>query len=217
MPTEPEPTARSPLRRRLETALIGGGALLLAFVGAVHLDAYWAQRLAARQIQLSAADTPPEALPAPGSPVARLRSPDLDLDVVALEGVDPKALRRGVGHFPGTALPGRTGNVSFAGHRDTFFRGLRDAAPGQRVHLETPEATFVYEITETRIVEPDAVEVVAPLTGGSHLTLVTCYPFDWIGPAPQRFVVRASLTEQRGAAAAASDGDGSAVPYERTP
>ena len=217
MPNESRPSARSHARRRLETALIGGGALLLAFVWAVYLDAHWAQRLAARQIQLPAADLPPHTLPAPGSPVARLHSPDLDLDVVGLEGVDPKALRRGVGHFPGTALPGQVGNVSFAGHRDTFFRGLRDAAPGQRVHLETAEGIFVYEITGTRIVEPDAVEVVAPSTDGSHLTLVTCYPFDWIGPAPQRFVVRASLVERRGAVVAASDADGSAGPHERTP
>lgn len=149
--------------------------------------------------------------------MAHLRSPELELDVVALEGVDPKALRRGAGHFPGTALPGRPGNVAFAGHRDTFFRGLRDAGPGRRIEVETAEALYVYEVTETRIVAPEAVEVVAPLTGGSFLTLVTCYPFDWIGPAPQRFVVRASLAERREGALAAAAGGGSPVAMERSP
>jgi sortase A len=212
--TRPSP---STTRRRLEAALIGGGALLLLVVGAVYVDARWAQRLAAASLRAPVAVTTDERSPAPGSPVARLVSPELDLDVVALEGVDPKALRRGVGHLPGTALPGGTGNASFAGHRDTFFRGLRDADAGQRIRLETAEAVYVYEITGTRIVEPAAIEMVGPLPGGSFLTLVTCYPFDWIGPAPQRFVVRASLVDRQELATLAGAAAPAAASMERSP
>lgn len=217
MPTAPAATVPPRGRRRLEAALIGGGALLLVLVAAMRLEAFWAQGLAARQLEAFAAGDVAEPLPASGTPVAHLRSPELGLDVVALEGVDPKALRRGAGHFPGTALPGRPGNVAFAGHRDTFFRGLRDAGPGRRIEVETAEASYVYEVTDTWIVAPEAVEVVAPLTGGSFLTLVTCYPFDWIGPAPQRFVVRASLAERREGAIAAAAGGGSPVAMEGSP
>lgn len=186
----------------------------------VLLDGLWSQRQAARRLrELSVAEvgeTVSRPAPAPGSPVARLRAEDLGLDVIALEGVDSSVLRRGAGHFPGTALPGSSGNASFAGHRDTFFRGLRGARPGQRIEVETPAGSFLYEVQRTRIVAPDAVEVVAPVAEGPVLTLVTCYPFDWIGPAPQRFVVRASLVEEPGSRPAKAP-SGSAVTAERTP
>ncbi|MEZ5332730.1 MAG: class D sortase [Thermoanaerobaculia bacterium] len=206
----------SMLRRLAETILLGGGVLLLVFVGGVRLDAWRTQRLAARQLRapaVAAAEAP--APPAPGSPVAKLSAAELSLDVVALEGVGGDVLRRGAGHFPGTALPGSPGNAAFAAHRDTFFRGLAGAEPGQRIRVETRDKTFLYAIESTRIVSPDAVEVVGPRPGGSFLTLVTCYPFDWIGPAPQRFVVRAALLGEEGTLAAEAS-SGPALLPERT-
>jgi sortase A len=133
--------------------------------------------------------------------VARLAIPRLGIDVVALEGVDPEVLDRGAGHFPGSALPGAPGNASFAGHRDSFFRALGRVEEGDEVRLETPSGLHVYHVTGTQVVGPHQVEVVAPIAG-RHLTLVTCYPFDWIGPAPKRFIVRAALATPQAAAEA---------------
>jgi len=137
---------------------------------------------------------PPESATqlAPGEVVARIRIADLGVDAVAVEGIDDATLRHAVGHFPGTALPGEHGNASFAAHRDSFFRGLRSVAPGQRIDVETPRETYVYEVVEIDVVEPTQVDVIDP-RGGSDLTLITCYPFDYVGPSPRRFVVHARL------------------------
>ena len=118
--------------------------------------------------------------------------PDAKVDVVAFEGVDRKTLERGAGHFPGTALPGEPGNSSFAAHRDVEFRGLRVAKAGHDVWVDTGDATYVYRVAETRVVEKSEIEVLDS-GGRSELTLITCYPFDWVGPAPKRFVVTAHL------------------------
>jgi sortase A len=134
---------------------------------------------------------PPLAL---GAAVARIRIAALDVDAMAVEGIDLDTLRHAVGHFPGTALPGEHGNSSFAGHRDSFFWGLRDVTAGQRIDVETAGETFVYEVVETRVVAPTQVDVIDP-RGGIDLTLVTCYPFDYVGPAPHRFVVHAQLVD----------------------
>ncbi len=179
----------------LSRLLVAAGVLLLGYVAAVKLEATWAQRWAARQLE-EQRETDAEArlAPAAGQPVGRLIIPRLELDVVALEGVDRETLERGAGHFPGTALPGQTGNASFAGHRDSFFRALRDVRHGDEVRLQTPAGDYAYRVTETRVVGPLDVEVIDPVEG-RHLTLVTCHPFDWIGPAPRRFVVRAALLD----------------------
>jgi LPXTG-site transpeptidase (sortase) family protein len=96
------------------------------------------------------------------------------------EGDDVKTLRRAVGHIPGTALPGGTGNAALAGHRDTFFQGLRDIQKGDQITLSTPAGNARYVVRSTRVVDPSDVSVLAP-TSGSTLTLVTCYPFNYIG------------------------------------
>ncbi len=183
---------------------LAAGVLLILYAAAAKLEATWAQRWAERQLRAAAQRPPsppaapgepaPLAAPPLGEPIGRLVIPRLALDVVALEGVDRDVLRRGAGHFPGTALPGRSGNAGFAGHRDSFFRGLRDVRHGDEVRIEAPDARFRYRVTETRVVGPSEVEVLDP-SAGSHLTLVTCHPFDWIGPAPRRFIVRAELLD----------------------
>jgi sortase A len=121
-----------------------------------------------------------------------LKIPRLGLTVPVLEGTDEFTLNRGVGHVAGTALPGERGNVAIAGHRDGFFRVLKDVTAGDRIRLVTLWQTVDYTVQETRIVEPEDVRVLEP-TGTPVLTLLTCYPFYYVGSAPKRFVVRAGL------------------------
>ena len=97
-----------------------------------------------------------------------------------------------MGYIPGTALPGEAGNVGLAGHRDTFFRQLRDIRPDDEIRVATPDGIFSYRVERTLIVNPTDVWVLDP-TSTATLTLVTCYPFTYIGSAPQRFIVRATL------------------------
>jgi LPXTG-site transpeptidase (sortase) family protein len=106
-----------------------------------------------------------------------------------------EALRRAVGHVPGTAFPGEAGNVVLAGHRDMHFRPLHDARRGDLLRLVTPDGTFVYRVDDLEVVDPGHTEVMQS-TAVPQLTLITCYPFSYVGPAPQRFVVRASLLQR---------------------
>jgi sortase A len=127
--------------------------------------------------------------PAP-APVAILRIPKIRLEVSVLPGTGDFVLNRGVGHIEDTPLPGANGNSGIAGHRDGFFRGLKDIATGDAIELETPVGRQVYRVDRTWIVKPEDVSVLDP-TSVTTLTLVTCYPFYFVGEAPQRFVVRA--------------------------
>src|SRR5690606_12143171 len=123
-------------------------------------------------------------------PLGLLEIPRLDVSVLVLDGIDEWALNRGVGRIPGTARPEEGGNVRTAGHRDGFFRALRGIAPGDLIEWRTPEGVRRYEVVWTEVVAPERVEVLAP-TDHAALTLVTCHPFYYAGPAPERFVVRA--------------------------
>jgi sortase A len=125
-----------------------------------------------------------------GSLIGRIEIPRLALSVVVVEGVDRISLRRAVGHIPGTALPGEAGNVGLAGHRDTFFRQLKDVKIDDEIQISTPTGNFKYQVGALRIVDPENVGVLAQ-SGENVLTLVTCYPFYFVGPAPKRWIVRA--------------------------
>jgi sortase A len=127
--------------------------------------------------------------PAP-PPLAVLRIPSLRLEVAVLPGTDDFVLDRAVGHIEDTALPGTDGNSGIAGHRDGFFRGLKDIAAGDAIELETLQGREMYQVERIWIVQPEDVSVLDP-TPVRSLTLVTCYPFYFIGSAPQRFIVRA--------------------------
>lgn len=137
--------------------------------------------------------------PAVGSVIGRLEAPTLHITTTVLEGSDDATLGRGSGHIEETPLPGEKGNVGIAGHRDTIFRPLKHAKAGDPLILTTADAVYRYRITKTFIVNPDDVYVLDP-TSTPTLTLVTCYPFEFIGHAPRRFIVNAELVsrEQRG-------------------
>jgi len=123
-------------------------------------------------------------------PLAMLHIPRIRLSVPVLEGTDDVTLNRGLSHIEETAAPGADGNAGIAGHRDGFFRGLKDAVVGDVIELETLRETQRYRIERIWIVDPSDVSVLDP-TATQSITLVTCYPFYFVGSAPQRFIVRA--------------------------
>jgi sortase A len=136
------------------------------------------------------APPPPE-----GSPVGEIVIPNVGLSAAILEGTEPGTLRRAVGHVSGTAHPGEKGNICLAGHRDTFFRPLRKLSAGDEIQLRFPGGTLRYRVSDTETVDPHDVRVLDP-SRASMLTLITCYPFYFIGPAPRRFIVRAKAISE---------------------
>jgi sortase A len=125
-------------------------------------------------------------------PLAILRIAKVNLEAPVLEGTDDLTLNRGVGHIPGTGRPGQEGNIGIAGHRDGFFRVLKDIGPGDTIELVTASRKDVYTVDQIVLVSPSDVSVLQARSGRS-LTLVTCYPFYFIGSAPQRYIVQASV------------------------
>ena len=209
LPLRQTPASRP--RKRLSLLLWATGVGCLLVWGFVYLEAAWWDLAARWRLEQTttatdppadprseAANVPPQASPwgvlDEGDLVGRIAIPRLDVDAAIYHGVDDDTLRRAVGHVPGTALPGEGDNVGLAGHRDTFFRGLSDTREGDLVIVETPHGERRYRVAETRVVDPDAVEVLDP-TGAETLTLVTCYPFRWVGPAPRRWIVRATAVD----------------------
>jgi sortase A len=126
--------------------------------------------------------------------IAILRIPKIHVEVPVLEGTDELSLNRGVGHVMGTANPGGDGNVAIAGHRDGFFRGLKDVTLGDTIGMVTPKDTESYIIDNIVVVDRTDVSVLRPRPRAS-LTLITCYPFYFVGSAPKRYIVQASLAE----------------------
>jgi sortase A len=145
------------------------------------------------------ASIPSDGLPrpklAPLAVIGRLDIPRLRVDAMVREGVEENTLDRAVGHVPSTSLPGEPGNVGLAGHRDTFFRALRNIRKSDRIRLDTVHGSFEYEVESTRIVSPRDIGVLAASAAGPTLTLITCYPFYYVGAAPNRFIVRARQVE----------------------
>ncbi len=140
-------------------------------------------RIRAYQRSLEVKFAPPEAI---------LRVAKAGIEVPILEGTDDLTLNRGVGHVPGTALPGQTGNMAVTGHRDGFFRGLKDIVPGDTIEVDRQGHTDRYQVQHIKIVFPSDLSVLNH-TPDSELTLITCYPFYYVGSAPQRYIVQATL------------------------
>jgi sortase A len=186
--------------------LVAAAAIMLGYCGVVLADGWLFQQRERRHLEqllhgrqvasgLASRISPPASsksppVLAPGELIGRIEIARLDLSVIVAEGVDTLTLRRAVGHIPGTAMPGNPGNIGLAGHRDTFFRPLRNIQPNDVITLTTPAGEYRYRVVSARIVRPTDVGVLNP-TGTEVLTLVTCYPFYFVGPAPNRFIVRA--------------------------
>jgi sortase A len=130
-----------------------------------------------------------------GEVVGRLLIRRIHLRAMVREGDDEGTLDVALGHIPGTAFPGQTGNVGVAGHRDTLFRRLREIGRNDEIELQTRSSTYAYKVDDIAIVKPDTVSVLAP-GRRDQLTLVTCYPFRYVGSAPERYIVKAHLVSQ---------------------
>lgn len=148
----------------------------------------------------------PKGASEPEAVLGRIVIPRLRIAAMVAEGTDNRTLGRAVGHIPSTALPGWPGNCGLAGHRDTFLRGLGKVRVDDVIRIVTLEGTYRYQVEWTEIVEPQRVDVLDS-TATRSLTLVTCYPFAFVGRAPQRFVVRARQLETV-AGATVDDGSG---------
>jgi sortase A len=127
---------------------------------------------------------------APGGALGRIEIARIGLTAMIMEGTDGRTLRRAVGHIRGTPMPGQQGNVAIAGHRDTFFRPLRNVQHDDEITLTTLDGSYRYLVDSTQVVSPEDTQVLDN-SGATILTLVTCYPFYFVGPAPKRFIVRA--------------------------
>ena len=193
------------------------GILALGYVGFVLCDTWlfqayqsWRFERALKDAQTVArTNQPPASTPLPaqaaadraraerfgidglaGSPLGRIEISSIGLAAMIMEGTDHRTLRRAVGHIPGTPLPGQPGNVVITGHRDTFFRGLRNIHKDDEITLTTLNGTYGYRVDFTEVVGPQDIAVLDH-SEDAILTLVTCYPFYYVGPAPRRFIVRA--------------------------
>ena len=193
------------LFRYASRILLVAGVLTLGYAAWVANDArmYQARELArmahdrhaAPDVAARTAAVPAlEVIPADGESIGEIRIPRLRVAVVVVQGESAAILQRAVGHLVRTALPGVEGNVVLAGHRDTFFRPLKDIRGGDRITVATSRRDFEYVVESTSVVEPTDVAVIRP-TGGRTLTLITCFPFYYVGPAPHRFIVFAREAE----------------------
>lgn len=184
---------KAPLRT-IEMFLWSAAAVLLGVYACVYLErnVYQAFEMWSFDRALQRMPAPhavPAALP-PGAPIGRIEIPRLGMRAMIVNGTSATTLRRAVGHIEGTPLFGSWGNVGLAAHRDTFFRALRDIRRGDTIEIDTLQGAYEYVVDATRIVGPDDTAVL-DASGRPTLTLVTCYPFDYVGPAPRRFIVQA--------------------------
>ena len=172
------------------------GVATLGYCGFVQLDATVYQSHERRSFELvpeRAASDPvarAEQVVQPGSPLGLLDIPSIGLSAVIAEGVDASTLRRALGHVPGTALATSSGNMAIAGHRDTFFRSLKDIRTHAEITLTTAGQRHRYRVEWTKVIPPNDTQVLET-SSENTLTLITCYPFHYVGPAPRRFIVRA--------------------------
>ncbi|MGI9101789.1 MAG: class D sortase [Terriglobales bacterium] len=190
---------RQRVRLAMSPVLIILGVLLLGYVGTQYGQMYFEQRHLAQEWQRQQQarhDAPKSARAAEDDRLTRLSVPKIDLDSVVVEGTNHRALLLGPGHMRDTPAPGEIGNSVITGHRDTFFRHIHELEKGDIVLIERDGKTFRYEVTGKRIVEPTDVSVLNPATD-SRLTLITCYPTYYIGPAPKRLVVFTKLVGER--------------------
>jgi sortase A len=192
------------MRKHFSTILLLAGSAAMVWCATVWIGAGIFQKYEARRWNPPAAAIVPVSVTspapavtsrAPATPklhdvIAWIDIPRLQISTAVLEGDDDVALDLGAGHIPGTALPSAIGNIGIAAHRDSFFRSLGGIEPQDNIRLRTPQGDWDYTVVSTRIVKPSEVSVLKN-SRQPELTLVTCYPFHYVGPAPLRFIVRA--------------------------
>jgi sortase A len=183
------------VRRTLGLVLILVGVIALGWVGFQFGAAAWYARETRDTLEVLRQAPPSEAKPAPdtlaeGEPIGTLEITRVGLSGVVVEGDSDAVLDRAIGHLPDTPLPWNEGNSALAAHRDTIFRPLKGVRLGDVLRLKTPHGDFDYRVSETLIVKPEEVWVLDP-TPETTLTLISCWPFNFIGHAPERFIVRA--------------------------
>jgi sortase A len=172
------------------------GAIAVSYVALTLLYAKFYQEAAGKVLerQISDQEQPKASLSTSvakqGDVLGRIEIPRLGMKVMILEGTTAHTLRLGVGHIKGTAIPGQPGNIGIAGHRDTYFRALKDIRTNDKIQIQTPTGLSNYEVDKVQVVAPEDTGILAQ-TAGSAITLVTCYPFQFIGGAPERLVVHA--------------------------
>lgn len=195
-------STRRRILNRVQHALFAVAILMLGYCGFVMAGTWTFQREESRE--LARLLVKPAFAAAPNSPsvaaavnvditsglMGRIDIARLGLSVVVMEGTTARTLRRAAGHIEGTALPGEDGNVGISGHRDTLFRPLKDIRQDDIIVVTTTAGEYRYRVVSTKVVSPENTSVLNS-DGRDILTLVTCYPFYFVGPAPDRFVVRA--------------------------
>lgn len=193
------PPAEEPFSRRfvrwLSRFFLIAGALALGYSAYFYASAYAFQKIETIAFDRALTGLTPDApainhIVPEGGVIGRIEIGRLGVSAMVVEGDSASLLRQAIGHVPETAMPGEQGNMALTGHRDTFFRPLRNIREGDVITLETAGGQYQYEVESTEIVPPSATEVLQS-SGQQELTLITCYPFYFVGPAPDRFVVRA--------------------------
>lgn len=175
--------------------LMAVGLIELGYAMYVVIDAKAYQSAEQERLEQVTTSDPDASALTEGGALGEIQIPRLGLKAVVVQGDSLAILQRAVGHLPHTALPGEVGNVVLAGHRDTFFRPLRRVRAGDAITLSSRHGEFAYLVESITVVKPSAIEVLEP-TGGRTLTLITCFPFSYLGSAPDRFIVRARDIER---------------------
>jgi sortase A len=185
--------------RGVQRLLLWAGVAMLAYAGGTTAYSEAFQRYQSRQLEQAAGSQAEGHGAAPveeardlyeGDVVGKLEVPRIGLSVIVLQGIEESTLKVGAGHVPGTPLPAVGGNVVIAAHRDTFFRKLNVIVPGDRIRLSIGTRKYEYVVDTMEIVDPENPQIMQS-RAYSELTLITCYPFYFVGNAPKRFIVRA--------------------------
>jgi LPXTG-site transpeptidase (sortase) family protein len=186
-------------RRIVSLVLIALGIILLGYVTGSYWEIYRSQKNleAAWDQQAATVNASEQPKMSPELILTRIRVPKIGMDAIVVEGASVKELSEGPGHMRETAEPGETGNAVITGHRDTFFRHIYELTKGDQIQVQRNGRNFTYEVTSQKIVKPEDISVINP-TMDSQLTLITCYPTYYIGPAPKRLVVFSKLVESNG-------------------
>jgi sortase A len=186
-------------RRIISLALVVIGVVLMGYVAGEYWGMYRSQKNLEAEWQRQAATVsiPGKAPVSPDQMLTRLQIPKIQVDAIVVEGASRRELSEGPGHMRQTAQPGETGNAVITAHRDTFFRHIYELNKGDQIQVRRSGRTFTYEVTGKRIVMPEDIGVIKP-TDNPQLTLITCYPTYYIGPAPKRLVVFSKLVDSDG-------------------